>query len=730
MKQVAQNYRSGELAVLDVPLPACSPGGVLVRSLYSLISTGTELMKVGESRMSLVGKARARPDQLKKVLDTVQQQGPINTYRKAINKLDSYTPLGYSLAGVVVEVGRGAEEFHVGQMVACAGNEFALHAEVNWVPLNLCVAVPDGVAPHLAAFATVGSIALQGVRQADSKLGDTAVVIGLGLVGQLVVQLLVASGTHVIGIDVVPERCRLAEKAGALVCAAPEEEELAMVESVIAKASGGLGADQILLVTGASSNGPVEMAARLARDRATVVDIGKCKLDLPWNAYYEKELEVRFSRSYGPGRYDPSYEIEGIDYPAGYVRWTERRNLACFVDLIAAGSIDPEPLVSGVFPLGEATEVYEKLRSGDLRGVGFLFKYNETGVDDTKSTSSQPGSVTAPKPIVHPVRRAPLPDGKTIRVGFIGAGNYASSMLLPYIAGRPGIELTRVATRRSLSAVNAKRKFAFADACTETASVLEDESIDVVFVVTRHSSHAKLACQALEAGKTVFVEKPLALTHEELDTVVATVDATGNDRLMVGFNRRFAPMLRELRRRFGRTTDPFLARYFVNAGPLSVDSWYRDEEAEGTRFVGEGGHFIDTLSWWVGSDPVEVTTLGSGGRDTLQVSLRYTDGSLGTITYFTNGHPRFPKETFEVASAGRVARLDNFKKATVWSGRRAQRSRTMAAPDKGQRGELDALFEAVRTGGPMPIALGSLIATTSATLAAEESLTNRRTEQV
>ncbi|HXW79543.1 MAG TPA: zinc-binding alcohol dehydrogenase, partial [Acidimicrobiales bacterium] len=360
MKQVAQNYRSGELSLLDVPAPACAPGGVLVRSLYSLISSGTELMKLGESKMSLIGKARARPDQLKKVLDSVQQQGPVNAYRKAMGRLDSYTPLGYSLAGVVVEVGRGAEEFHVGQLVACAGAEFALHAEINWVPVNLCVAVPDGVAPHLAAFATVGSIAMQGVRQGRVQLGDVAVVIGLGLVGQLVVQLLVASGVKVVGVDTVAERCQMAEKAGATLCSAPGPEGVAAIENVVSRLSGGNGADQIFLVAGGNSNEPVELAVRLARDRATVVDIGKCSLDLPWNAYYEKELDVRFSRSYGPGRYDPTYEIEGIDYPVGYVRWTERRNLACFLDLIAVGDVDPEPLVSGIFPLPEATDVYER----------------------------------------------------------------------------------------------------------------------------------------------------------------------------------------------------------------------------------------------------------------------------------------------------------------------------------------------------------------------------------
>ncbi|MGH9104686.1 MAG: Gfo/Idh/MocA family protein, partial [Acidimicrobiales bacterium] len=304
------------------------------------------------------------------------------------------------------------------------------------------------------------------------------------------------------------------------------------------------------------------------------------------------------------------------------------------------------------------------------------------------------------------------------------------SMLLPHLSGRPGTELARVATRRSLSAVNAKRKFGFLDAGTDTDAVLEDASIDAVFVVTRHSSHAALTCRALEAGKAVFVEKPLALDHQELDKVLATVEATGNDRVMVGFNRRFAPMLQQMRKRFGATPEALAARYFVNAGPLAADSWYRNEELEGSRFVGEGGHFIDTLSWWVGADPVEVSAVAAGGRDNLQVALRYGDGSLATITYFTNGHPRFPKETFEVVGGGRVARLDNFKAASVWSGRRRFTRRTFGAADKGQRAEVDAFLAAVRSGGPMPVALSSLAATTRATLGAAASLVNGTAERL
>ncbi len=360
MKQIAQNYKSGELAVLDVPAPVCRPGGVLVRSLFSLISTGTELMKVSEASMSMVGMARARPDQVKKVIDQVQTQGLSTTYKKVMNKLDSYTPLGYSLCGVVTEVGRGAGEFKVGQLVACAGNEQALHAEYNWVPVNLCAAVPEGVLPEHAAFATVAAIAMQGVRRGEVQLGETAAVIGLGLIGQLVVRLLAAAGVQAVGIDPVADRCRLAEKSGAAACGSPDDLDSVLAE--LAKITGGRGADHVFLAAGGNSNGPVEAAVKLARDRARVIDIGKMKLDLPWNAYYEKELDVRFSRSYGPGRYDPRYELDGIDYPAGYVRWTEKRNLESFLDLVARSELDVASLIDGVFPLEEAPKVY-----GDLK---------------------------------------------------------------------------------------------------------------------------------------------------------------------------------------------------------------------------------------------------------------------------------------------------------------------------------------------------------------------------
>ncbi len=393
MKQVVQNYKSGELAVLDVPVPGCKPGGVLVRTVYSLISTGTELMKVSEAGMSMLGKARSRPDQVAKVMQSVATNGLPATYRKVMGKLDSYTPLGYSLCGVVEQVGAGVDDVKVGDLVACAGNEHALHAELNWVPKNLYTPVPDGLAPRHAAFGTVGSIALQGVRQGEPQLGEVALVIGLGLIGQLVVQLLTAAGVRVVGADPDPARCELAARLGAVACGDPGS---AAVEAAVAELTGGHGVDQVYLAAGGGSNQPVELAAHLARDRGRVVDIGKCRLDLPWNAYYEKELDVRFSRSYGPGRYDPEYELAGRDYPIGYVRWTERRNLACFLDLLARGRVDVEPLVSHIAAFEDAVETYRRLKDGELKAVAVLFRYPEAEGE---------GGAQAPTVAVPAVRR-------------------------------------------------------------------------------------------------------------------------------------------------------------------------------------------------------------------------------------------------------------------------------------------------------------------------------------
>ncbi|MGW5565301.1 bi-domain-containing oxidoreductase [Streptomyces tendae] len=719
MKQVVQNYKSGELALLDVPVPGCKPGGVLVRTAYSLISTGTELMKVSEAGMSMLGKARSRPDQVAKVVQSVATNGVPATYRKVMGKLDSYTPLGYSLCGVVEQVGDGIDDVKAGDLVACAGNEHALHAELNWVPKNLYTPVPDSLAPRHAAFGTVGSIALQGVRQGESRLGEVALVVGLGLIGQLVAQLLTASGVRVVGADPDPARCELAERLGAAACGDPVSPA---VESAVAELTDGHGVDQVYLAAGGGSNQPVELAARLCRDRGRVVDIGKCRLDLPWNAYYEKELDVRFSRSYGPGRYDPEYEIEGRDYPIGYVRWTERRNLACFLDLAARGRVDVEPLITRTADFDDAVETYQRLKDGELKAVAVLFRYPEQAAEDGASADARVVSV----PVVPGGARssAPVRAAKTpVRLAFVGAGNYATSMLLPHLAQRDGVELSTVVTTTALSAANAQRKFGFREATTDLDAVLGDASVDAVFVVTRHSSHAELTRKALLAGKAVFVEKPLALTGEELTGVLEAVEESGNDRLQVGFNRRFAPLLQEAGKRFGARTGPASLRYLVNAGRLDHGSWYLQQGTEGSRFAGEGGHFVDTASWLLGADPVSVYALAPSGNEDLQVVLGYPDGSTATISYVTTGAAGFPKETLDLVADGKVLQLDDFVRSSVYDGRkRWVSSRLPKARDKGQSAELAAFVRAVRTGGPMPVPLRSLVATTAATLAVRAAL--------
>ena len=711
MKQLAQNYRSGDLLLLDVPPPACRAGGVIVRTCFSAVSVGTELMKVSESKLSLLGKARARPDQVKQVLRSLRQQGLSATYTKVMNRLDSYTALGYSLAGVVVEVAPDVSEFTVGDRVACAGNQFATHAEYNWMPVNMCVPVPESVDLRHAAFATIAAISMHGMRQADIRLGETACVVGLGLLGQILVRLLRASGVGAIGLDLSQERCDQAVQAGALYAATPAGADGEQLVERTRALTGGHGVDCVLISAGGKSNQPVELAAEILRDRGRVVDIGKCSLDLPWNAYYEKELDVRFSRSYGPGRYDPVYEEYGVDYPIGYVRWTQRRNMACVIQLLEQGGLDLEPLIGRSAPFDDAVKIYEDLRSGSDRSVGVLFAYPDAGV------------ARRPEPL--PTAAVPLraaAAGKTLRLGVIGCGNYASSMLLPHLKGRDDVQLHTVVTTRPLSAANAQRKFGFQVVSTETAAVLEEDSIDAVLIATPHSSHARLAGRALAAGKAVFVEKPLAIARDELRELVDVIRDCGNSRLMVGFNRRFAPLLGQLRQAWQPTGGPTAVHYRVNAGSIDGTSWYAQPE-EGGRFVGEGGHFIDAVSWWLGERPVSVSARAAAGdADDLTALVAFAGGSTATIAYMTRGDGQFPKERLEAFGEGKAAAFDNFRRYELWRAGRVDRG-TSRNLDKGQRAQLAAFVEAVRTGAPMPIDLADLLATTDATLAVAESVT-------
>jgi len=535
---------------------------------------------------------------------------------------------------------------------------------------------------------------MHGMRRAEPQLGETALVIGLGLIGQLLVRLLVAAGIRVLGLDVIEDRCKLAEQAGAVLCMAPDAEGLAAIEVSLDELTSGRGADHVFLAAGGSSNAPVETAAKLARDRARVVDIGKTKLDLPWTAYYDKELDVR-----------------------------------CSLDLLARKDLEVATLITGTFPMHDASSVYADLSSGALKAVGVLLSYPAPDPESQPRSASSLVRASAPSVPARVSKRPNGPASKRLAIGFIGAGNYASSMLLPHLVQLPDVQLTHVATTRSLSAVNAQRRFGFTTASTSAQAVLDDESLDVIFIVTRHATHADLVCQALETGKAVFVEKPLALTGEELDAITEVIAKTGNDQLMVGFNRRFAPMLTKMKAQFGPASTGASTRYLVSAGPLAADSWYRDT-SEGSRFAGEGGHFLDTLSWWADSLPEAVYAAGGPDADDVQVTVRFGNGASGVISYLTGGNVRFPKETLDVTGGGSSARLDNFRKATVWAGRGHDTIRARGGQDKGQRAELARFAEACLAGTTMPIPLESLAATTRATIAVRDSLLSGKPERV
>ena len=723
MLQVCQNYKSGAVELRDVAAPALRDGGILVRTVVSVISSGTEGMKVREARMSLLEKARARPDQVLKVLETAQQQGLRAAYQKAMNKLDSLTPLGYSLSGVVVSVGAGAEEFHVGQRVACAGAGFANHAEFNFIPKNLAVPAPPAVGFETAAFATLGAIALHGLRQGDLRLGETACVVGLGLVGQLLTQLLRASGVAVIGIDPSPERRALAERCGARATAAPDDGG---ATALVTAATAGGGADGVFLTAASDDNGPLELALELARDRGRIVAVGKTKLDLPYVSCFRKEVELRFSRSYGPGRYDPSYEMKGVDYPAGYVRWTERRNMAAFLDLAAGGAVDAAPLVGAEYAFAQAAEAYEALRKGRLPGLCALFRH---------------GEAAAPPAAFNQPPLWPCADGGSrigadgaLRIGAVGAGNYACSMLFPPLRGAPGVKLATVVAASGLSAADAARKFGFAAHGSDSRLATDAPEIDAVIIATRHRSHPALVAAALSSDKPTLVEKPLAIDADGLALVEAVVrEKAGAVRLMVGFNRRFSPAACAVKGCFAAGAGPLSMVYRVHAGALDAAAWQRDPE-EGGRFIGEAGHFFDLFAFLTNSAPTAVTAtrLRSAGAgmgddgDNLSVIVDYADGSTGTLLYLTQGGGRTPKERLEVFGQGRTAVLDNFESVAVYDGSHGPKTRRVSG-GKGQAAQMAAFIAACRAGGPMPIPLSCLLDTTCLTLAAAESAVNRRT---
>jgi predicted dehydrogenase/threonine dehydrogenase-like Zn-dependent dehydrogenase len=693
MKQILQSLKTGATDVAEVPAPGVSRGSLLIHTSRSLISAGTERMLVDFGKANLLDKARKQPDKVRMVADKVRTDGLLPTLESVRNKLDQPLPLGYCNVGVVVEVGAGVTGFAVGDRVASNGK----HAEVVSVPMNLCAKVPDTVADEQAAFAVLGAIALQGVRLVQPTLGEAVVVTGLGLIGLVTVQLLRAHGCRVLGIDFDPAKLALARRFGA------ETVDLSAGQDPVAAAqkfSRGRGMDAVLVTAATESNEPMHQAALMCRQRGRIVLVGVAGLQLSRDDFFKKELTFQVSSSYGPGRYDPNYEEKGQDYPVGFVRWTEQRNFEAVLDMMADGRLDVASLISHRFPIAAAAAAYE-LVTGAEPSLGIVLEY--------------PGSARAPVPRTLPL--APRRDiaaspGDPV-VSFVGSGNYATAVLIPAFKA-VGARLHTVASSAGVSGLHAGRKFGFAQTTTDTQSVFADPATDTVVITTRHDSHARLVLQALAAGKNVFVEKPLCLTLAELaeiERLHARVTAAGTaPRVMIGFNRRFAPQVQQIKRLLGGTSGPKAFVMTVNAGALPSEHWTHDPEIGGGRIIGEGCHFIDLLRFLSGA-PITahtVTAMESATGDTVTIQLTFGDGSLGTVHYFANGSKAFPKERLEVFASGRVLQLDNYRRLTGFGWPRFK-SMNLWRQDKGQKACAAAYLAAIREGREAPIPFAEIV---------------------
>ena len=712
MKQVLQSWRSGELWLAEVPTPSCGPGRVLARTTCSVLSAGTERMLRSLARKGLVGKARLRPDLVRQVLATLRTEGLRPTVDKVRARLDAPVALGYSAAGRVIEVGAGIAGVQPGDRVALAGAGYATHAEFNAVPGNLCARIPAGVSDADAAFATIGAIALQGVRQAQPLIAERIVVIGLGLIGLLTVQILKANGCAVLGVDPDAQRVARARtlSADSAVC-----DDAA---GACAAFTAGRGADGVIITAAADDNAPLVLAAEMSRRRGRIVVVGLVRMQVPRDLFYRKELDLRLSTSSGPGRYDADYEERGRDYPFDYVRFTGQRNLESFLYLVAQGRVTPAALVTHHVPFDDALDAYALLdrarqprRDGETGALGIVLDYPPDA---------------AIQPTVTRVADRAAAAG-ALRVGVIGAGRFATGVLLPRLAGC-GVQLRGVCARTGASARRAANRFDAGIVTTDPARLIEDENIDAIVIATRHATHAALAAAALRAGKPVFVEKPLALTEAELVAVDRALDAARNSGragcLMVGFNRRFSPHGRALCAAFRERRTPLAAVYRINAGPLPADSWLRDP-GEGGRLVGEACHFVDFCSAVIDCEPVDVTARALPAEhpsetpaDSVTMTIRYADGSLAAIHYLAGGNAGLPKERCELFAGGLSAVLDDFRITTFQGGGAPVRGRRA----KGFTAELRAFLDACRDGGPWPISWASLAHTHRVCFAAQRSI--------
>ena len=687
MKQLLQSLSTGDSDLPDLPSPAVARRQLLIRSSCSLVSAGTERMLVDFGKANLIDKARQQPDKVQQVLEKARADGLFTTLDAVRSKLDQPLALGYCNVGTVVAIGDGVLGFQVGDRVASNGP----HAEIVAVPQNLCASIPSGVSDAAASFTVLAAIGLQGIRLAKPTLGETFVVSGLGLIGLLTAQLLAAQGCRVLGLDPDPAKCALAESLGitALNLSSGTDPVAWCLEH-----TGGIGVDGVLITASTPSSEPVHVAAQACRQRGRIVLVGVTGLELRRDLFYKKELSFQVSCSYGPGRYDPAYEQQGHDYPIGFVRWTEQRNFQAVLHALATGALRTEPLISHRFPIDQAAAAYELLSSREA-SLGILLTYPGTA-DPQQRTIALPAEPAAA-----------LRPGQPL-LGVIGAGNYASRMLIPAFA-KAGAQFHTLVASSGLGPVHVGRKYGFHQASTDVTALLADPSCNTMVIATRHDSHASLVQQGLAAGKHVFVEKPLCLTPAELTAIEALY--TGEQLLMVGFNRRFAPLLIDLQQQLEHLSGPKAFVYTCNAGTIPGDHWTQDPTLGGGRLLGEACHFVDLLRHLADS-PIEDLQLISAADpkacpDTFSLQLRFADGSIGTVHYFANGSKAFPKERLEVFAAGKVLRLDNYRKLEAW-GIPGFRTRRRLSQDKGQVACCAAFLKAIESGGPAPIPAAEL----------------------
>lgn len=688
MKQILQDMKSGKTLVSEVARPVARDGQVLIATSKTLVSSGTERMLVEFGKAGLLGKARQQPDKVRMVLQKMRTDGLVPTIEAVLNKLDQPLPLGYCNVGEVVEIGRGAKGFNVGDRVVSNGK----HAEVVSSPVNLCAKVPDTVSDEEAAMTVLGAIGLQGIRLAEPTLGECVVVSGLGLIGLMTVQILRANGCRVLGLDFDKQKLELARSFGADVVdlgTQPDPVDAAM------KFSRGRGVDAVLVTAATRSSEPMHHAAKMCRKRGRIVLVGVTGLELSRADFYEKELSFQVSCSYGPGRYEKDYEDSGFDYPPGFVRWTEQRNFEAVLDLMASNQLNAKPLITDRFTIDDASEAYELVVDGGP-SLGIVIDYPDSAASLSKR--------------VVPVNpRSTETGGGAVNVAFVGAGNYATAVLAPAFKSE-GANLKSVVSMSGVSGMHAARKFGFSESSTDTDAVLADDSINAVVISTRHDSHASLVSAALAAGKHVFVEKPLALTYGELASIETAWTNTRNDRILtVGFNRRFAPHVVKLKELLDSSTGPHAMVMTVNAGRIPTDHWTQDLSIGGGRILGEACHFIDLLRHLAGASVAhsDVVSTDAVSGDTVSINLAFENGSIGSIHYIATGGKSFPKERLEVFSGGGVLQLDNFRslRGFDWPGFRSMGGWKQ---DKGQSACASAFIECVRRGGSPPIPIDEL----------------------